>query len=198
MRTFPLLQLERNNLFLRNPLGCAGFCCLAVFGALTGRAVFTGAYAAEARALLDAVGALAKPRDQMIHTLLYALLPPLTYCAVVYASGARRALLPLWAAAVLGQGALWGMELGGAGELMACGRGGLAWQTALVPMLALLPFYAYVALLALERGKASAQTVGGTHLEQLTRAVLASAALTALSTLLATLSSLAILNRLFD
>ena len=40
----PLVLFKKDNLFVRNPLGCVGFVCLALLGALFGRAVFCNVY----------------------------------------------------------------------------------------------------------------------------------------------------------
>lgn len=193
-----MLNTKNRLPFLRNPLGCACFCCAAVFGALVGRAVFASVYDAEARALLAGLNGMGKPDYRSAPLIICALLPALLYCAAIYVSGLRRALLPLWAAAVLCQGVGFGMQLGMAKALLVCGYAGAAWLTVLLPMLVLLPLYAYIALLALARvgSDAPAKPVDG--MESLTAAVVASALLAALVTLFTTLGCLYCLGRLFD
>ena len=197
MRTFPLLNIKKNNPFSRNPLGCACFCCLAIFGALIGRAAFASVYDERVQAMISGLTHMAKPQYRPAQMLVYALLPPLAYGAVIYISGLRRMLLPLWAAAVLVQGMTWGMQLGAAGTLFALAYIAAAWLTVLLPMLMLLPLYAYIALLALERVRRNAPVRQAGRLELLMSAVIPSAALAALSTLSATLSCLYCLSRLF-
>ncbi len=193
-----MLVSKQNNPFSRNPLGCVCFCCLAVFGALIGRAVFASVYDAQAQALISGLTHMARPHYRPVLMLVYALLPPLVYGAVIYISGLRRALLPLWAVAVLLQGMAWGMQLGAAGTLFALGYVGTAWLTVLLPMLVLLPLYVYIALLALERGKRDAPVRQAGRLELLMTAVIPYAALAALSTLSTTLSCLHCLSKLFN
>lgn len=197
MRAFSLLSCQKRNPFSNHPVGCGCFCCLLIFGALVGRALFVGFYEEAAHTLLANLSERARPHDRPL-LLLYALLPPAAYCAAVYLSGFSRALLPLWGAAVLLLGGALGMRLGAASALIAKDRTWLAWLTLLAPMLALLPLHADIALLALQHQKREEHVGRDRRLEQWMRAVPPAAALIGLNTLIVTFSYLYSLKNLFD
>lgn len=188
----------KDKLLTHNLGGCVCFGCLVLLGALLGRAVFLSVYEQAARALVAALPGMLRPRYRSAEVLLSALLPPMAYCAVLYVSGLRRALLPLWGAAVLVLGIGFGMQLGMASALIHCGRTADAWLTLLTPMLILLPLSARVALLPLERSRrAGERGREGADAAALLAAALPSVALCALSTLHATFSCIYLLGALF-
>lgn len=194
---FPLLS--KIGIFRRNPIGCVGFCCLALMGAIIGRAAFLSVYELPAQRLLAMLPDMVKPLYRPQRVLLYALLPPATYCAVLYGSGIRRLLLPIWCIAVLMQGVNWGVQTGAAEALIACGAVKTALLALIAPMMLLIPLYLYVALLAIQRMKQEPGPENGADaLEALAIAMPPSVVLIALHALFATFACVYGMGALFD
>ena len=197
MQPFPLLKLEKSNVFLSNPLACGLFFCLIVFGGVMGRAIFALVYEEAFAQLLASLAQMIQPRAGRL--LLYALPASLAYCTTIYVCGFSPILLPIWALAVLLEGAALGLQLGAGGALMATGHVAVAWVVVFIPMLLIIPMGAYLAVLAFARAvQTKAAPSPAERLNSLAQAAVASAVYTVCATLMSTFGCLYCFRVLFN